>query len=217
MRMAPLLALLLIGCTADRTGTDPSGISAVVAPAMDSVVCIETYEIRAEPSPHVALCIGSGIKVSRDGIIVTCEHVIHGATGVAVVFSKDNRLPATVIASDATKDLAILHVDAKLDGIIRWGNSDKLRPGDSLFAVGFPFGLTKTCETGVVSAIDQVFDTPVVTTNAAINPGMSGGGAFDFRGRFIGMPVAMFSPDNGNDGIAYLIPSNLIHHYVLFH
>lgn len=207
------------GCYEEGTRDRP-GIASVVAPAMDSVVAIHGYKRDPVSGLELPDGMGSGVQVRSDGYIITCNHVVAGDSRLEVDIAPGRKaVPAVVVVQDPERDLALIKVAERLYDAVRWGDSDSLSPGDSLFAVGYPFDVTKTCETGIVSAVDQVIFFPVITTNAAINPGMSGGGAFDFTGRLIGMPVAIYSAEGlrANTGVAYLIPGNVARRFCAEH
>lgn len=199
---------------------DRPGISAVVGPCMSSVVLIRSYKEGPEGIGEIDDGSGSGVEVDARGFIVTCCHVVAGSSRLEVDIAPDRKgVRAHIVAQDEGLDVALIQVDERLFDAACWGDSDTLVPGDSLFAVGYPFNVTKACETGIVSATDVSIRFPVITTNAAINPGMSGGGAFDFNGRLIGLPCAIYAAEGlrANTGVAYMIPGNVARRFVSAH
>lgn len=159
--------------------------------------------------------LGSGVVTSPRGLIITNEHVA-GARGddVMVVTADDRRVPATVVMSDASRDLAVLRPKGELgQGVQIAPEPDAaLRPGDQVFAIGSPFGLQGTVTVGVVSAVNREGDngTPMIQTDAPINPGNSGGGLFDLRGRLVGVPTSINSPVPGNVGIGFAVTADQV-------
>lgn len=159
--------------------------------------------------------LGSGVVTSPRGLIITNEHVA-GARGddVMVVTADDRRVPATVVMSDASRDLAVLRPKGEVgQGVQIAPEPDAaLRPGDQVFAIGSPFGLRGTVTVGVVSAVNRQGDsgTPMIQTDAPINPGNSGGGLFDLRGRLVGVPTSINSPVPGNVGIGFAVTADQV-------
>jgi putative serine protease PepD len=169
---------------------------------------------------------GSGFVVSADGKIITNEHVVDGAQQVTVKLgTSDTAVPAQVLAADASKDLALLQVDTggqKLPAL-SLGDSSSVQVGDSVFAIGNPYGLDHTLTSGIVSALGRDIQAPdgtpiagAIQTDAAINPGNSGGALLDADGKVIGInsQIAAGSSTSGgeagNVGIGFAIPSNTV-------
>lgn len=152
---------------------------------------------------------GSGVVVSPRDLIVTNEHVISGETTLTVVTADNRQIQAEVIATDAESDLAILRpVGPPGPGVQMATEPDGgLRQGDTVFAIGSPFGLQNTVTSGVVSNLGRRGDRgqPVIQTDTPINPGNSGGGLFDLRGRLVGIPTEIKSPVPGNVGIGFAV------------
>lgn len=155
---------------------------------------------------------GSGFIVDPAGYIVTNHHVIKGANKITVVLDDGSKLDAELKGSDAKTDLALLKVET--DEALPWvkfGNSDQVRAGDWVVAIGNPFGLGGTVTTGIVSARGRdIHSGPYddyLQIDAAINSGNSGGPLFDTNGNVIGVNTAIFSPNGGNVGIGFAIPS----------
>ncbi|MGB1376816.1 MAG: S1C family serine protease, partial [Miltoncostaeaceae bacterium] len=157
--------------------------------------------------------LGSGVVTAPRGLIITNEHVA-GSRGddVMVITADDRRVPATVVASDASRDLAVLRPKGSVGQGVRIAPEPDaaLRPGDQVFAIGSPFGLQGTVTVGVVSAVARRGEggAPMIQTDAPINPGNSGGGLFDLRGRLVGVPTSINSPVPGNVGIGFAVTAD---------
>ncbi len=158
--------------------------------------------------------LGSGFVIDTDGYVVTNNHVIQNAKDITVIFSDDTRLPAKLIGSDAKTDLALLKIKpTKKLVAVRFGDSDALKVGDWVIAVGNPFGLGGSVSAGIVSARGRnihagPFDD-FIQTDAAINRGNSGGPLFNAKGEVVGINAAIFSPTGGNIGIGFAVPTSL--------
>ena len=172
-------------------------------------------------TPQTSRSLGSGFVLDRAGHIVTNFHVIRGAQKVQVSFSGQDQLPATIVGSDRSTDLAVLKIDAHARALtpLPLGNSDAVRVGDPVYAIGNPFGLTRTLTTGVVSAVQRQIFAPngvpidsAIQTDAAINHGNSGGPLIDAGGRVIGVTsqIQTDGSQQGNVGIGFAIPVNTV-------
>jgi serine protease Do len=165
-------------------------------------------------SPHRIAARGSGIIMDSDGLIVTNHHVVEAADEIKVILHDETQLNAELVGSDEMTDLALLQVRGpnKLPAA-EWGDSDALRIGDWVMAIGNPFGLGGSVTTGILSArardIQQGPYDEFLQTDASINQGNSGGPLFDTTGRVIGINTAIFSPTGGSVGIGFAIPSAL--------
>jgi putative serine protease PepD len=166
---------------------------------------------------------GSGFVVRSDGYIVTNDHVVEGASAVKVKIGDGRTLPARVVGTDPSTDLAVLKVDQSGLKPLTLGNSDAAEVGDPVDAIGNPFGLDRTLTTGVVSALQREISSPngfsidnVIQTDAAINPGNSGGPLFNAAGQVIGVNSQIETggssggSESGNVGIGFAIPSNTV-------
>ena len=158
--------------------------------------------------------LGSGFIIDSSGLNVTNNHVVEGADTVSVQISDGREFAGSVLGRDDKTDLAVVKIDS--DGpfqAIDWGDSDHIRVGDSVFAVGSPFGLGNTVTSGIVSARSREIGAgpydDFLQVDAAINSGNSGGPLFDASGRVIGVNTAIFSPSGGNVGIGFAIPAQL--------
>ena len=158
--------------------------------------------------------LGSGFVIDPSGYVVTNNHVVDGAKDIEVTLTDGSAYPAKVIGTDAKTDLALLKVEAKKPlPFVSFGDSDKMRIGDWVMAVGNPFGLGGTVTAGIVSARGRdIHEGPYddfLQIDAAINQGNSGGPTFSTDGSVIGINTAIFSPSGGSVGIGFAIPSNL--------
>ncbi|MCS7279214.1 MAG: DegQ family serine endoprotease [Thermodesulfobacteriaceae bacterium] len=158
---------------------------------------------------------GSGFILSKDGYIVTNNHVIEGAQKITVKLVDGRFFKAKVIGTDPFSDVALLKIEATNLPVLTLGNSDLLRIGEWVIAIGNPFGLTHTITVGVISAkgrsgigISDIED--FIQTDAAINPGNSGGPLLNLRGEVIGMNTAIFTRSGGYMGIGFAIPINIV-------
>jgi S1-C subfamily serine protease len=175
------------------------------------------------PSQQQQQSLGSGFVIDKTGHIVTNYHVVQGARKINVSFSNGASTKATVVGVDPSSDLAVLKVDATSRALtpLQLGNSDEMRVGDPVVAIGNPFGLDRTVTAGIVSAIQRAITAPngytidhVIQTDAAINHGNSGGPLLNRRGQVIGVNAQIETGDNsgssGNVGVGFAIPSNTV-------
>lgn len=159
--------------------------------------------------------VGSGFIISDDGQIVTNHHVVDGADSVTVKLADGRSFEATVIGSDPMTDVALLQLETEEAlPVVAFGESDTMRAGDEVVAVGNPFGLGGTVTSGIISAVSRdIHSGPYddfIQTDAAINRGNSGGPLFNNDGEVIGVNTAIFSPDGGSVGIGFAVPSDLV-------
>jgi serine protease Do len=163
--------------------------------------------------------LGSGVIVSDDGIVLTNNHVIENAESVRVTLSDEREFEATIVGADPQTDLAVLRIEGDLEGVapLPLGDSDRLRLGDVVLAIGNPFGVGQTVTMGIISAIGRanvgiVDYEDFIQTDAAINPGNSGGALVDTEGNLIGINTAIMSRSGGYQGIGFAVPSNMAKH-----
>lgn len=162
------------------------------------------------------LGLGSGVIVTKDGYILTNNHVIQGATEIKVsIPGRDEQLDAKVINSDPDNDVAVIKVQEDGLPIATLADSSQVRRGDIVFAVGAPFGYDQSVSMGIVSAlgrrdVGQNQQANYIQTDAAINPGNSGGPLIDAEGRVIGINTAIYSNTGSSAGIGFAIPSNRV-------
>jgi len=169
------------------------------------------------PRERVQSSLGSGVIVSADGIVVTNNHVIAGATDIKIALADRREFEAELVLKDEETDLAVLRaVDAKEPfPYLELGDSDALEVGDLVLAVGNPFGVGQTVTSGIVSAVARtrvgISDYRFfIQTDAAINPGNSGGALVAMDGRLVGVNSAIFTRSGGSLGIGFAIPANMV-------
>jgi S1-C subfamily serine protease len=174
------------------------------------------------PSEQQGSATGSGFVIDKKGDIITNAHVVQGASQITVRFGDSQELPATVVGSDLSTDLALLKVNpggAKLHPLTL-GDSSKVSVGDPAIAIGNPFGYDRTVTTGIISALQRQITAPnnftinnVIQTDAAINPGNSGGPLLDSTGKVIGITSQIATAGNGSEGnvgIGFAIPIDTV-------
>ncbi len=202
----------------------------VVEPVEKAVVSINSTKIVRESSPLLERIfpnlpqpeskqegLGSGVIVTPDGYILTNNHVVEGADEVKVTLSDEREFTAKVIGTDPKTDVAVVKIDATNLPVVTLADSDKLRVGDVVFAVGNPLAIGQTVTMGIVSAknrnvkiLEEVGGyEDYIQTDAAINMGNSGGALVDARGRLVGINSAILSTSRGNIGIGFAVPVNM--------
>ncbi len=161
--------------------------------------------------------LGSGVIYRADGYVITNNHVIEAGTEVSVTLATGERLPAEIVGVDVLNDLAVLRIDASgLPEIAIRPESDQIRVGETVVAIGSPFGLDASVTAGIISALNRDLPIPdsndripaVIQTDAAINPGNSGGALVDLEGRLIGINTAIVSRSGANEGIGFAVTSS---------
>jgi serine protease Do len=166
------------------------------------------------PAQQKVTSLGSGVIVSKEGHIVTNNHVLNGTNDVTVQLNDGREGKARIVGTDAQIDLAVLKIDLPNLIPLSLGDSDKVKVGQIVMAIGNPFGLEESVTHGIISAKDRraMNDSQVefFQTDAAINPGNSGGPLVDIRGEVIGINSAIYSESGGNQGIGFAIPSNVV-------
>jgi serine protease Do len=177
-----------------------------------------SYRDRREQS------LGSGVVVTRDGYVLTNNHVVSGGNEravideVSVILNDKRELQAKVVGTDAMTDIAVLKINAADLPALRWGDSSKLKVAEWVLAVGNPYQLNQTVTLGIVSATGRRLGGTLasyedfIQTDAAINPGNSGGALINARGELIGINTAIYSQSGGYQGIGFAVPSNLARH-----
>jgi putative serine protease PepD len=178
------------------------------------------------PSEQTQQALGSGFVIDKAGHIITNEHVVEGARSIEVSFSNNDSMKARLVGKDPSTDIAVLKVDARSRALtpLAFGNSDGIRVGDSVVAIGNPFGYDRTVTAGIISAIGRQITAPnsftidhVIQTDAAINHGNSGGPLIDAQGRVIGVNSQIPTGNTGqqgNVGIGFAVPSNTVREVV---
>jgi len=206
---------------ADNPETGENFVTRAVDQVGPAVVRIDAVRSSQQPLPiakrtHAVRGSGSGFILSSDGLIVTNAHVVDTATTVQVTLRDGRRFTGTVLGRDSSIDLAVVRVSATNLPIVRFANSDMIRPGQWAIAIGNPLGLTNTVTVGVVSGVERDVavlgeisrvSIPYIQTDVAINPGSSGGPLLNSRGEVIGINTAIVG---GTQGLSFALPSNLI-------
>ena len=164
--------------------------------------------------PHgVQHAQGSGFLISSDGLVLTNAHVVDGAKEVTVKLSDHREYKAKVLGADKSSDIAVLKIDGHSLPTVSIGDSDKLGVGDYVLAIGEPFGLKETATAGIVSAKGRSLPgdgyVPFIQTDAAVNPGNSGGPLFDAAGSVVGINAQIYSNSGGFQGVSFAIPINV--------
>lgn len=164
--------------------------------------------------------LGSGVIVAADGVIVTNNHVIEGADRLEVTLNDNRSFDATVVGTDPTTDLAVIRIDADDLHVIPMGDSENLKVGEWVLAVGNPFGLTSTVTAGIVSAKARNISSiagfrsngieSFIQTDAAVNPGNSGGALVNLEGQLVGINAAIYSQTGNYAGNSFAIPTSIV-------
>ncbi len=171
---------------------------------------------RHDASPFSEVAYGSGVILKKDGYIVTNSHVVSEAQSIEVQLQDHRVFPATVVQADTHLDVAVLKIAANDLKPLPWGDSDKVRVGEQVFAIGNPFDLGDSASRGIISATGRAIPEPSATfedylqTDAAINPGNSGGALINIRGELIGINVEIASTTGADRGVGFALPSNLL-------
>ncbi|HYI75889.1 MAG TPA: trypsin-like peptidase domain-containing protein [Gaiellaceae bacterium] len=198
-------------------GSEPVAEGALSANAVYDRASKAVVEITAGGAAQRAQ--GSGFVFDRDGHVVTNQHVVASASSISVTFWNGVELDAELVGTDPSTDLAVLSVDAPagLLSPLAVADSSRVDVGDSVLAMGSPFGLEGTITSGIVSALHRQMTAPnnftivdTIQTDAAINHGNSGGPLLDSRGRVIGVNAQIESESGGSDGVGFAIPSNTV-------
>jgi serine protease Do len=210
-----------------------AGIADVAERSLPAVVNIaSTKVVRAEGHPLMGdpffrqffgvprarrqRSLGSGVIISKDGVVLTNYHVVERAETIKVVLSDRRELAARLVGADPKSDMAVLRLAGDLSDLqpLPLGDSSKLRLGDVVLAIGNPFGVGQTVTMGIVSAkgranVGIVDYEDFIQTDAAINPGNSGGALVNMRGELVGINTAILSRSGGYQGVGFAIPSNM--------
>ncbi len=169
-----------------------------------------------QQQPQIEHGLGSGFIISPDGYIVTNNHVVENATDITVTLDDRRTFPGKVVGTDPLTDVAVVKINATGLPSVPWGDSTKLKPGQTVLAFGNPFGFNFTVTRGIVSALgrpsmsrDRRRPGEYIQTDAAINPGNSGGPLVDVRGRVIGIDTMIYTPSGAFAGAGFAIPTQI--------
>lgn len=193
----------------------------LAGPAVVHIASVSyAYDFFSRPIPQEGT--GSGFFYDVEGHIITNYHVVENAEELSVTLADGRVYPATTVGEDPTNDLAVIRIEADdLPQPIPLGDSDVLRVGQFVVAIGNPFGQVGTLTMGVISALGRIIESPdgrfigeAIQTDAAINPGNSGGPLLDLRGRLIGVNSQIVSPDRASVGIGFAVPANTVRRVV---
>ncbi len=203
----------------------PDSVADVVDAVLPSVVSItSTRTSRAQPMGWFGVAgprqkqqgLGSGVILSAEGVVVTNNHVIEGADEVTVRTHDDREFSAKLVGTDPKSDVAVLQLQGTVTGLkpVAVGDSGQLRLGETVLAIGNPFGVGETVTMGIVSAKGRadmgiVDYEDFIQTDAAINPGNSGGALVNLRGELVGINTAILSRSGGSQGIGFAIPTSM--------
>jgi putative serine protease PepD len=199
--------------TSNQSGATAESIYKQVSPSVVTITTTTTGRFGGSGQ-----ATGSGIVLDAKGDILTNNHVIAGAQSVTVTFSDGSTATGTVVGTNSNLDLAVIKVSVSSSKLhpVTFANSDKVQVGDTVYAIGAPFGLSGSFTEGVVSNLHQSGATAsgnlsnLIQTDAAINPGNSGGPLVNSQGEVVGINTSIESPVDANVGVGFAIPSNTI-------
>jgi Do/DeqQ family serine protease len=182
-------------------------------PLLDDPMFQRFFGERFNMLPETQLSLGSGVIVSREGYILTNDHVVDGVSDIQVTLHDGRTLAGKIVGSDPETDLAVVRVSAAGLTPITFGHSEQAKVGDVVLAIGDPFSVGQTVTMGIVSAVGREITTnpfgSFIQTDAAINPGNSGGALVDAAGNLIGINTLIFTRSGGYQGIGFAIPVGL--------
>ncbi|ONI83613.1 peptidase S1 [Saccharothrix sp. ALI-22-I] len=221
---APDASVTAVSSPVALNASSTSDVSAIAASVLPSVVQVNVVSAQGQG-------VGSGVVLTADGRILTNNHVVAGAQQVTVTLSDGRTVDATVVGTDPSSDLALVQASG-VSGLTpaKFGDSDQVKVGDQVVAIGSPEGLQGTVTSGIVSALDRTVTVPgtstgrrgssavsyqAIQTDASINPGNSGGPLINSAGQVVGINSAIYSPasesgEAGSVGIGFAIPSNQV-------
>ncbi|CAM1349226.1 trypsin-like peptidase domain-containing protein [Tenacibaculum crassostreae] len=215
--------------TVINSSSTPTDFTEAADKTVHAVVHVKNTSIRTQQNPLAELFYGSGsgtrefkqvgtgsgVIISPDGYIVTNNHVIENASDIEITLNNQKKLKATLVGADKNNDIALLKVDADFElPNLPFGNSDNIKVGEWVLAVGNPYNLTSTVTAGIVSAKGRDLDgnnniEAFIQTDAAVNPGNSGGALVNTRGELIGINTAISSKTGSFIGYSFAVPSNI--------
>ncbi len=214
-RELPTLAPMLERATPAVVNIATTGRVRVRNPLLDDPFFRRFFDLPDRPRERRTQSLGSGVVVdATQGYVLTNHHVIDKAQTIKVTLRDGRTLDATLIGSDPETDVAVIQIPARDLTALPLADSDQLRVGDFVVAIGNPFGLGQTVTSGIVSALGRTGlgiegYEDFIQTDASINPGNSGGALVNLRGELVGINTAILAPSGGNVGIGFAIPSNM--------
>jgi serine protease Do len=214
----------------ERLNEEYTHLAATVVPSVVSITTMKTVVQRQwsdpleyffggrlrhrNPTEQQVTSLGSGVIVSQEGHIVTNNHVVNGTDDIVVELNDGRQAKAKVIGTDNQLDLAVLKIDLPQLTPLPLANSDLVKVGQVVFAIGNPFGLEESVSQGIISAKDRraISESSLefFQTDTAINPGNSGGPLVNIKGEVVGINTAIYSESGGNQGIGFAIPANVV-------
>ena len=220
--LSALLAAAWLPATAALPASDAEGqllpsLAPLIERVSPAVVNIITFADpdRVERQPNRPLSTGSGVLIdAAQGLILSNHHVVAKADRIRITLVDQRQYDAELLGSDPDADLALLRIKADRLSALPLADSDRLRVGDFVIALGNPFGLGQTVTSGIVSALGRTglgienYEN-FIQTDASINPGNSGGALINLKGELVGINTAIIAPGGGNSGIGFAIPSNM--------
>lgn len=211
------------GSSSSAQGTTTVSATATVETAQEAAIAkIKAAVTEIDVTTQSGSAIGSGVIIDKRGYIVTNNHVVSGAQSITVVLSDGTRLPAQLVGTDATDDLAVVKITTSQQlTVATLGNSSTLKVGEDVLAIGNPLGINESVTQGIISALGRTVSegsggatiTNAIQTDAPINPGNSGGALIDLQGNLIGIPTLGAIDTEFNtpaNGVGFAIPSNRI-------
>ena len=211
------------GSSSSTQGTTTVSATATVETAQEAAIAkIKAAVTEIDVTTQSGSAVGSGVIIDKRGYIVTNNHVVSGAQSITVVLSDGTRLPAQLVGTDATDDLAVVKITTSQQlTVATLGNSSTLKVGEDVLAIGNPLGINESVTQGIISALGRTVSegsggatiTNAIQTDAPINPGNSGGALIDLQGNLIGIPTLGAIDTEFNtpaNGVGFAIPSNRI-------
>ena len=211
----PSLAPMLDRVTPAVVNVNSRTVTEVRSPLLEDPFFRQFFGLQGQPQQRISQSLGSGVIVDADdGLVLTNNHVVEGATEVSVTLADGRTLMAEFVGADPDTDIALIRIPSEDLQAVQMARSAELRVGDFVVAVGSPFGLGQTVTSGIVSALGRsglagLGYQNFIQTDASINPGNSGGALVNLRGELVGINSAIFSPSGGNVGIGFAIPVDL--------
>ena len=210
---APVAATSPVSTASAAPAQTPTSAAALYKQAVAGIVTITTEVARRG---QVGEGTGSGIVLDRSGDILTNAHVVSGANQIQVTFNDGRTATATLVSANSKADLAVIRVSVPAASLhpLPLGNSDAVRVGDAVYAIGAPFGLAGSMTAGIVSGLNRTDQASglsgLIQTDAPINPGNSGGALLNSQGLVVGVNDSIESPVAGNVGVGFAIPINVV-------